>query len=191
MTTAPSIPVLCETLQPLVTGFTAISEALHASTFLNWRDITWGKEEQLTGENTEKCGDGRLVRRKGRKDALALKLTLPTHTQKLCCLEVTSPEDRLFGLYPCHLLTLFPPLPLNSFCLTSVSTAFLTPCPSFFVWQIQGSVHTLCNSEEALPCPSCAPVYSSCALSLVTFRCSLWQGRMPCLSRMSSVTLGN
>lgn len=93
-----------------------------------------------------------------------MRLTLPTHTQKLLGGH-QSKGQRLFGLCPCHLLTLFPPLPFSSFCLTSVSIAFLTHCPSFFVWQIQGSFHTLCNpSEGALPL-MCSCLFLLCSQS--------------------------
>lgn len=117
------------------TGVTAVFQALYLSTFHKWRDVTWGKEEQLS-ERRQEVKRQQAGKMKGRKDEVVVRPTLltHTHTQKNNPLWLgghQSREQSLFNLYWCHLLTLFLPLPFNSSCPASVSAAFLNPLSLF------------------------------------------------------------
>lgn len=75
----------------LQTGITAISQALYPSTFLKWRDVTWGKEEPRSSRGQGEAKRQQAGEKKGRKDELTVKLTLLTHNKTpLQHLELTS-----------------------------------------------------------------------------------------------------
>jgi len=85
-----------------------------------------------------------------------------------------SPVQRTEALHPCHLLTLFPPLPFNSSCPASVSTAFYNPL-SFFAQQIRGRLRTPLMEPRGAPVvpPPGAPLARACTSPSPSARCHL------------------